>query len=261
MSDRADVESGKLVYTCNCGWIDKNHAFTSSDTPYVGANKLWQQFNLCTFEARYTNAIGMAPRPFRVQLPEKVVIQCKRDGKARFADGSTGYPVHYKQHMGNKYYKTGVTGHYLIRKDLNLPQRKSVALAIFMQISQEFEGLQAGFPWGVLTDSGFSQEDLVSNLIGFYVAIGEISKQEALDKCHQVPTNDALKIWDVNGSVGSNKNKTFTPQLAPFTGINDDVRRMCRDACQGQSGKFPSVFQSIKPAKYGSLYLKYPTLY
>ena len=43
MSTRDDVKSGLLVYTCNCGWVDKNHALKTSTRPFVGAKNLWDQ--------------------------------------------------------------------------------------------------------------------------------------------------------------------------------------------------------------------------
>lgn len=43
MSNRNDVVNGLLVYTCNCGWIDKSHAVKTSNRPNVGAGSLWKQ--------------------------------------------------------------------------------------------------------------------------------------------------------------------------------------------------------------------------
>jgi hypothetical protein len=53
VSTREEVESGILVYTCNCGWLDTGHADSRSRRPHVGAESLWQQV---------TNESGIASR-------------------------------------------------------------------------------------------------------------------------------------------------------------------------------------------------------
>lgn len=45
MSNRQDVTSGRLVYTCNCGWVDTGHMDSGSRRPHVGAQSLWDQIS------------------------------------------------------------------------------------------------------------------------------------------------------------------------------------------------------------------------
>ncbi len=49
--------------------------------------------------------------------------------------------------------------------------KKRVALTIMMYTTHLFEAHQDSFPFNWYTDSGYSGEDLVSNLLGFYQAI------------------------------------------------------------------------------------------
>src|SRR5687767_1799080 len=43
MSEKEDIKGGRLIYTCNCGWLDLGHAFKQTDRPYVSAASLWKQ--------------------------------------------------------------------------------------------------------------------------------------------------------------------------------------------------------------------------
>lgn len=69
---------------------------------------------------------------------------------------------------------------YSIRKGLTLTRKKEVALRIFMEVSLGFEAMQGSWPYSWVTDSGFSAEDLTSNLIGFYRAVEKYSWEQIL---------------------------------------------------------------------------------
>ncbi len=100
-----------------------------------------------------------------------------------------------------------------------------------------------------LTESGFSQEDLVSNLIGFYIGIGEIERKTALKLCHPVSAKAAYAVWDRDGSVGSNKNSTWKPLIAKCCKTSTISEEDFVDECASQAKMFPKEFQRIKPAK------------
>ncbi len=155
MTNRSDIRT-KLIYTCNCGWIDKRHAFAKSKTPFVGANQLWTQFpiHICRKDAVIPEGSHINSYVDGIKYPKEVIQSISDDGLMRFPDGNTGFYVRYKQHMGNRFYQTGLEGHYLVRHNLTKEQYKSIALSIFMEISLKFEGLQASFPWRIITDSG-----------------------------------------------------------------------------------------------------------
>ena len=132
-------------------------------------------------------------------------------------------------------------------------QKKSVALAIFLEVSHLFESLQDSFPFNWVTDSGYSQEDLVSNLIGFYIAIGEIENiAQAKELCHVLTKQQSLYLWDKHGAVGEHKNYTHQPQFLPDTEYDNGMQ--CSDACLNQPKKFPEIFYCIKPANKGEYY-------
>ena len=138
-------------------------------------------------------------------------------------------------------------------------QKKSVALSIYMDVSKRFENFQR--LWGAgdwFTDSGYSQDDLVSNLLGFYIAVGDLSKSQAIALSHPVSRETAEAIWKKEGSVGSNKNTEFKPDFADATarmqGDGKDQKPV--DDCAGQPKKFPKEFQTIKPIEAGSTYVR-----
>ncbi|MCF6202714.1 MAG: hypothetical protein L3J59_03460 [Methylococcaceae bacterium] len=90
---------------------------------------------------------------------------------------------------------------------------KSIAFSIFMDVSREFESLQNNWFFGRFLNSGYSAEDLVSNLIGFYRAVDP--NTDYIQLCEPVSKETALYIWDTYGSVGENKNREFAPYLYP----------------------------------------------
>ncbi len=204
MSSREDVEKGLLVYTCRGGWIDKNHALKTTTRPFVGANNLWSQI---------VNETGRA---------------------SRFPGLPDNFKVTYTQDATRM--RVGVTKSYCVKKGLSLAIKESVALAIFQEVSMEFEAMQGLAFW---SDSSFSVEDLVSNMISFYNAVRPGPDYLAL--CQPVSKEASLKIWDTKGAVGSHKNKKFEP-----------VYFDC-DECLAK-GPYPIELQKIVPArKTGSI--------
>jgi hypothetical protein len=119
------------------------------------------------------------------------------------------FRVTYKQTMGNKDIKTGIHNKSDIKNQINLDEKKSVTLSIFLNVSNNFESMQCSWPFRLVTNSGYSAEDLVSNLIGFYRATNP--KIPYLQICEPVSKDMAIKIWDTYGSVGENKNYSASP--------------------------------------------------
>ncbi|WP_253382751.1 hypothetical protein [unidentified bacterial endosymbiont] len=79
-----------------------------------------------------------------------------------------------------------------------------------MHTASLFEHWQTRFSW--ITDSGFSAEDLVSDLLGFYSVVRPMNY---LDLLSIDPKEKAQRRWDFYGSVGRNKNNFFLPLLFP----------------------------------------------
>lgn len=213
MTSRAHIIHGNeafgrkfgLIYTRRCGWVDLGHANPD------GATKLWDS-----------------------------IVNERAEG----SDKPGYFRIKYKQLMGNKHIKLGVQRVYDIKKGLNTSDKKSVALSIILDVSDAFESMQSGWPFRWATNSGYSAEDLVSNLIGFYRAVDP--RIPYVQVCQPVSKDLALQIWDTYGAVGSNKNLAATPFLYPIPPARGGP--MC--------GALPPVLNSIKPAIPGVLYTK-----
>ncbi|MCW7762961.1 hypothetical protein [Photorhabdus luminescens] len=121
--------------------------------------------------------------------------------------------IRYSQYMGlGLKYGTSKTTRWKVRRGLSLHDKRRVALTIMMYTSHLFEFHQDSFPFNWYTDSGYSGEDLVSNLLGFYQAINQI---DYLPRLNPVNKSNALKRWDYYGPIGKYKNKMFKPLLFP----------------------------------------------
>ena len=99
-----------------------------------------------------------------------------------------------------------------IKRGRDYFERQRIALAMMMAMAQRFESFQGSFLNNLLTDSGFSGEDLVSDLPGFYRVV---SIQNPFPQLRPVSKEEALKRWDYYGKLGSWKNETFQPLLFP----------------------------------------------
>jgi hypothetical protein len=247
MSKRNDIRDGRkdinlmamsgLIYTCNCGWLDLGHLTPTNPRREIGAENLWKQLN---DEGEAVLKSDCKRIIFNATV-------CKTDPQYRFPDGKTGFLVHYRQDHQRKPLKPGSEGKYIVKHGLLPLQKKSVALAIFMEVSLRFENLQSLF--SAVTDSGFSQEDLISNLIGFYIGVNEVQRLHILKKCHPVSAESAFAIWDRDGPVGKNKNANWKPRLADDALAVTDTA--CEIECKNQPKIFPSALQRIQPAIKG----------
>jgi hypothetical protein len=235
MSTRNDIKDGSiaetatygLVYTRKCGWIDLGHA-----CPIGGAQKFWHKMLLESTRQPEISCIGISWSPKRTKL-----------NKSRLRDEY--FLIDYSQTMclqkhGMKVCKSWGQS-YLVKKGLPLHKLKSAALTIFLKTSFDFEAGQSGFPYNLRTDSGFSAEDLVSDLISFYRAVEP--GQKYIEMCEPVSKTEALAIWDKYGSVGSHKNNSFRPLLFPDSA----------DASESTPtyGELPRFLNTIKPLQEG----------
>lgn len=218
MTSRADIETGRLRYTCNCGWVDWGHASPG------GARRLWNQLQ---------SESGSLEHMF-----EGVELQL---------NGHPAFFVWYAQSMGVAGRALATSARqFVVRKSLSVRQRKAVALAIFQRVSMEFETMQGRFPWGVVSGpSSFSLEDLISNMIGFYRAVENYSEAQAKQWCVEVSRDASYDVYDANlqGGIGAYKSRSFTsPRFFP-----------CEE-CEGPA-QFPAQFSAISPAVSGADYV------
>lgn len=171
-SDSAHIATYGLIYTEVLGWIDLGHAQGTD------------------------------------------IRNLLRDIDSGERQGKEYYDVSYSQSMSEQVsnIKMGKFIKWRIKRGRTLLERRSIALAMMMSLTRKFEGLRASFPVSLVTDSGFSGEDLVSNLLGFYRVVS-IPKPFAM--LGVVSREKALKRWDHYGKIGSWKNESFRPLLFP----------------------------------------------
>jgi hypothetical protein len=203
MSDFEDIDAGRLIYTCNCGWVDLGHANpVKTKRPNIGAIALWEQ------------------------------VESESGPRSEY---DNGYLVTYTQDMRKWGVGVSETGQYFVQYGLAPATKRAIALAIFQELSLRFETMQGRFPFRIRSGpSSFSQEDLVSNLIGFYRALHP--KTDFLAVCRPVSKEASKKVWTATGAVSAIKNQTFLP-----------VFHSCFD-CKG-TPKFPEALQKIEPAE------------
>ncbi len=203
-----------LAYTCNCGWIDAGHADGG------GASKLWR--NVLNEADKYKQG------------------------------GIEGYKVRYAQHAAAWGTTFDNAGDYFVKNDLSETEKQRVALAIFQEVSLGFETVQNSGFTGFVSEtlgsgSSFSEEDLVSNLVGFYYAVKGLRWQ---DQCGIVSREASEKIWNTDGAVGlaKNKNNSFSPKF-----------HQC-DECTGIP-TFPHFYTSIQPIEKGILHFDFDEVF
>ncbi|RRZ88562.1 hypothetical protein [Erwinia sp. 198] len=150
------------------------------------------------------------------------------------------YEVTYAQSMVSplQIIRVGKFIRWRIRKGRPHHERKSIALAMMMTMARGFEAFQGAFPNNLVTDSGFSGEDLVSDLLGFYRVV---SIQNPFEMLRPVSKIEALKRWDYYGKIGAWKNETFRPLLFP------DPERFPN--ARPRLGQLPNFMQTIQPYK------------
>lgn len=149
------------------------------------------------------------------------------------------YTVSYGQSMyKDSTLRLGIGKHctWRIKRGRSLPQRHSIALAMMMSTAVRFEALQASVPFSWRTDSGFSAEDLVSDLFGFYRAVRPNNYFPFLKL---IGKTEALARWDHYGPPGNYKNKLFKPLLFP------DPQKNPRAV--PHYGQLPNFMMSVEP--------------
>jgi RHS repeat-associated protein len=225
--DDLDIKTGppwdkggtpKISFSCNCGWIDWTHLNPK------GARELLNKFKDSPY---YFISYGQDSLRLGFIGPE-----------VRFS-----YKVWY---------------------GLSQPEIYEVALAIFMEVSVAFEEEQGRFiiqtpigPWRPETRfaSSFSEEDLVSNLLGFYRAAHGYSVPDIKRLCDVWDPKGSKWVWDRLSATGwkPGKNNTWKPILYDIlkTPIAGNVPPISGPGTCCPNSSFPSEFQSIQPATKG----------
>jgi hypothetical protein len=160
----------------------------------------------------------------------------------QFETGESGgrpyYDVTYFQDMRKFNKKIGTSKYtvWRIKKGVSRSEQFSIALAMMKKVAYRFEGLQGAFPFSLMTDSGFSGEDLVSDLLGFYRAVDGM---HYFSELKPISRDEALKRWDFYGPIGAFKNQSFRPLIFPDPEKTPNARPYL--------GFLPAFMTTIKP--------------
>ncbi|WP_260514637.1 hypothetical protein [Serratia fonticola] len=149
--------------------------------------------------------------------------------------------VKHSQAMGKTYagvsIRSGVRAQWKVKKGLSIETKRSIALSMMFYVSLKFEGLQSNALFSRVTDSGFSCEDLVSNLLGFYSVV---LPRNYMALIRPKSKEYAQMIWDYYGPVGRYKNNELKAIIFP------DPERFPNNAYPYKK-RLPSYLSSIKP--------------
>ncbi|CDM89127.1 hypothetical protein [Xenorhabdus bovienii] len=208
MSKRKDIIDGSLagskrsglVYTELLGWIDLGHARGDDIRKILANMESGDKDNHPYYEVVYTQSMGAF--------------------SGRFAT--------------SKFTK------WRVKKGLSLQDRYSIALTMMMKTAYLFESYQSRWFFNWYTDSGFSSEDLISDLLGFYRVVKPMNYFSIIKP---VSKNDALRRWDYYGEIGKYKNRSFNPLIFP------DPDKLPNNA-RPYYVELPGFMKAISPMKY-----------
>lgn len=190
----------RYSYSKNCGWIDWGHTSGSL------AEKLIEQVR----EA--SNRIATSPKN---QSQEVVGPRMEAKGLGLLFSGVT--PIAH------------------ISRSISDDEILSVALRIFMLQSLGFESMQISTE--LIGKSSFSEEDLPSNIIGFYKAARSFDRLKIENLCDVWNVTDTLNKYH---TYKFSKNTSFRPLSLPV------------------GGNWPNTLSDIQPAEAGGALLDIP---
>lgn len=192
MTKRTDIEPNgngfrALSYTRRCGWIDWGHASPRN--------------------ARALLANIIAEGRSSLELAEARVELVKRPA----------FLIQHSEAMGAFGFRAESSSYFAIVRGLSPQEKRSVALSVFLASSIKFEQMQSSPPFSLFIGSGFSAEDLTSNLVGFYAALYHIAGPQLRQICGEVSVKESYRIWDtyLPGGLEALKRRTATPILFP----------------------------------------------
>ncbi|MGG4610754.1 hypothetical protein [Providencia sp. Me31A] len=211
MASLDDIEREKLIYSDEIGWIDENHA-QGTDAINLKAQMEGENVSRDLFN----------------QFPSLMTTPLFK----------THFVVEYKQKMANFGYTAAKTAKWLVKRGLNSEDKKSIALAIMLDMTMHFETLQSNWFYGgiLMNDSGFSGEDIISNLLGFY----KIYEPRNYKPLLKIASKDkAIRIWEHYGSIGNFKNRELRPWIFPDPLVYPNSKPYKKD--------LPYFLKTIKP--------------
>lgn len=210
------IIDGTHSYSCNCGWIDWGHA-----SPGTAKSILK----------------GVYVDPMPVNSNYKVLRVSMTAGNIPFIGG------------------LGVTRYAVVRTSQSLPDKQRIALGIFMDLSEQFETWQGNSIPSMfssrLRQSSFSEEDLASNLMSFYLAL-HLTEPDGSDRKYDVTqmkewARSTCGVLDRDESLGI-FNEPYAPFMQVRTWENPRLKSSCLiDGFCGTDRSWPSQYSSITP--------------
>ena len=177
---RGGVEDGRYSYSNNCGWIDWSHADPSLSLDIIA----------------------------RVRAASDALRAAAGGGAAASGELTTEAMTSRVPRVGTVLSSARVTVRLL--RPLSVDEILAVSLSLFKRISMAFETQQE---WtDLIGSSSFSQEDLPSNLIAFYMAAMSYSRDDIGQFCDQTGVDEALVEYDLRHDFVPNR--SFTPMGA-----------------------------------------------
>jgi len=221
LATEAAIDKGDLVYSCNCGWIDWSHAS-------AGVVNFWP------------------------------AIEKERGRRSRLGPGFRvqAQMTHAKEWRGIRV-SSGVAKSFYVRLGLSRREKESVALGIFLEIALRFEAFQGEWPYSWFTTSSFSEEDLTSDILGFYRSVRGVTKPEIEKACQAIKDKEVLRtIWRQTGGTATYHPEWVPNHLKPKYHHGDSA--MAAACCAKSAKQWPKEYDEVAPAKRGLVRWIYP---
>lgn len=233
MTDRSDLVPDargfrRVSYTCRYGFVDWGHASPGRPSD--------------------PNSLAALHR----QLTTERGLWVGSDTLDLRLNGRPAFLLTYGMGMGKRVFgmKLGIStmSHWVVQRQLNVRQREAVALGMLRLATLEFERIQERMG----LSSGFSAEDLPSNILGLLSLFRGLSDQQLRAMLGEVDVKASTDVWDRHlgrGGLGATKNRDFAPRLFPC------------DACKGKDTSLPALFSQAPHARSGGLWVRMATRY
>lgn len=210
----------RYEYSCRCGWIDWDHA--RADRP--DALHIRSQFphppmagGLTLGQIRWLPDQGMG-RTFRVSLPRELLLE-----------SANRYVRDYARET-HKYFE--------------------IALAIYLEVCRAQENLQAlGDRAGAAThipsgNSGYSFEDMTSNVLAFYQTMMGHSREQIRRLCQVVPQPEAVTL--IRTMTDAERRSQNRHPYQPILWHTHTELANCCQSCRGVPAQMPPELTRVR---------------
>ncbi len=203
MLDRRQIEEGNAQYSCHCGWIDWSHA-TPPDQLVQNVrriNQLVHQYNLLGIHVHLeSKQFGIGP-----VFDKKAIIpnlqEIDQATQMALAAGiwmSTNWRFEELQGAFHPYLAAIAQGTATIIGGQVAPGMDGAPP------TKVFSGIAGWAPkLRGFQRSAFSEEDLVSDLIGVYRALTGTTQDQIRDMCSAFDDKESIQVWENTYGTGS----------------------------------------------------------